>query len=365
MREGDKGVSEEDLIKALTEYLESDRASEKKTAVQRILYRLAGQHDILREKIDRVHGVDYTALLLLEQIFSDKDQLRQMLAQAVTQLPRELLAGKGRKNEIRNAKSIAQGVKNVWATNNSREERIAMLGRMLKFYRAEEIETKLLSRTDLDDDVKGAMRYVSQDAPELQAHTVVTDILSEPADLIRNEKAKYEYRDTGAVSVSLRAVKGPCYGLYGLSAGVCIATDIQLWKKPEFKLLAVIASDPASQGDGNGTEEVVGYVHVFEAVIDGKRYITLPGINPSAEFMGTVDAEKLYRNVVDMVVEFAKVGGYAGVYIPTNPNIHSNRIDIQKEIKRSNYVLKKIPEVKWNTLPSPYIFSEVFVVWER
>ncbi|MBL7685683.1 MAG: hypothetical protein JNK65_06590 [Deltaproteobacteria bacterium] len=166
----------------------------------------------------------------------------------------------------------------------------------------------------------------------------------------------------------VRAVKGPAYVLSGLSSGVCTATDVALWKNPAFRLLAISVSDlllHASPSADASPKQVVGYVHAFETQIDGERYLTLPGINPSAEFLGQVDPEVFYDQVMNRIIALAEVGGYDGVYIPTHPNIHSNRGDIQRAIRRRNYRRIQIPSVQWNTLPDPYPFTEVFVVWER
>src|SRR5690606_17402909 len=99
-----------------------------------------------------------------------------------------------------------------------------------------------------------------------------------------SEKKKYGHRASHEIQVGLRAVKGPTFGIHGLSSGVCTAEDLRLWKNPKFTLLA-ITDEYHSQ--------VVGYLHVVQTTIAGKKYLTLPGINPSAEFIGKVDGEKL------------------------------------------------------------------------
>ena len=108
------------------------------------------------------------------------------------------------------------------------------------------------------------------------------------------------------------------------------------------------------------------YPRPYVRVPSGRASLCERGeINPSAEFLGSVDAKKLYDGVMEKVIAFAKAGGFEGVLIPTSKGIHSNRSDIQKVIEKSSYRIKTIPEVHWNTTPSPYPFTEVFVVWER
>jgi hypothetical protein len=45
--------------------------------------------------------------------------------------------------------------------------------------------------------------------------------------------------------------------------------------------------------------------------------------------------------------------------------IHSNRSYFQESIQNAAYPRKTIPKVHWNHLPSPYPFTEVFVVYEK
>jgi hypothetical protein len=78
--------------------------------------------------------------------------------------------------------------------------------------------------------------------------------------------------------------------------------------------------------------------------------------------------------MIEKVIEFAKAGGFAGVYIPADEVIHSNRSMIQKAIAERGYGAIDIPTVRWdNTLRieqqhlviGAYPFSRVYVVWER
>lgn len=358
--EGAHKVEEEQLISRLKDYLQAetgDQKREAREAVQKLFYALAGQNDALREKIDRIRDLDYSTLLLLEQLYGDKDNLQKMLADALGKVPEELFVGRGEKREIEgDANRLVKSLKSVWKSPEILEERkIEVLGSILKDFKAEDIDSKILARADIEESLKEAIRTVGNEAPALSSKRLIGEILEEPIDLIRHEKGKYVYRDIGSLTVGLRAVKGPAYGLYGLSAGVCTATDIDLWKNPNFKLLAITDED-------NG--QVVGYIHVFETIIDGKKYVTLPGINPSAEFLGTVDAQKLYEGIMEKVISLAQRGGYAGVYIPTNQTIHSNRADIHKAIAKAGYPIKHIPQVSWSTRPS-YPFTEVYGVWEN
>src|SRR4030095_1304792 len=362
IREGTEKIKQSQLVNALAEYLQAGRNSEQRSKVKAALYQLAGQNDALKEKIDRIQDHDYSTLLLLEQLFVDKDNLPKILAVALEQLPQELLAAKAAKRPIQgDAYRLIKSIKKVWGEqigmqDISQEKRIEILGSILKAYETADIETKILSRPDLSEELKAGIRQVMELAPTLSKKQIIVEILAQPIELIKKEKSKFAYQDQGSLQIGLRAVKGPAYGLNGLSSGVCTVEDMDLWKNPNFKLLAITDEIKGQVG---------GYIHVFETEIEDKKYLTLPGINPSAEFMGRVDGKKLYEGLINQVVEFARSGDYASVYIPTSPNIHSNRSDIQRAILKAEYPIKTIPQVYWNIRPSPYPFTEVYVAWER
>jgi len=190
----------------------------------------------------------------------------------------------------------------------------------------------------------------------LSPEKLVEEILHGPLQAIRREKAKYLFIATGdSIKLGLRAVKGMPYGVWGLSAGVCIGTDQELWADPNFKLISMI---------DERTNNVVGFVHVYETTVDGKKAWTLPGIEPTTEFIGTVKASELYDKTIAAVVELAEAAGAQAVYIPTSPTIHSNRSDIGRVIAAKKYPKRTIPEVKWSRSPA-YPFSEVFIVNEK
>ncbi len=280
--DGELPINQDDLIGAIRNYLlVTDKAVKAQAIkeVQRIVYALAGQNESIKQKINSVQEADYPSLLVLHEIFNDKDNLPAILSEALKEL-----------------------------------------------------------------------------VPPREVKQTVDILLAWPRKLIQAERDKYVYTQVEQMKVGLRAVKGAAFGLHGLSSGVCTATDMTMGRNRAFKLFAIT-------DEGTGT--VRGYIHVFETTIGGKKYLTLPGINPSAEFLGTVDAKKMYAGMMEQVIEFAKMGDYAGVYIPTSQTIHSNRSDIHTAIIKSKYPIKRIPQVNWNTRPRPYPFSEVYEVWEE
>jgi hypothetical protein len=65
------------------------------------------------------------------------------------------------------------------------------------------------------------------------------------------------------------------------------------------------------------------------------------------------------------LIEVAKAGGYAGVYVPTESNTLSNRMDIAR-IAAKKYVAnkKEITRVEWDTILGSHPFSEVYEIWK-
>jgi hypothetical protein len=126
---------------------------------------------------------------------------------------------------------------------------------------------------------------------------------------------------------------------------------------PQFKLFAIVNDDLGV---------VVGYVYGYEVLNDGKLCLTLPGINPSDEFLAVVKPNILYQEMIKQMISLAKMANYAALYIPTDPNLSSNHGDIRGTIKKSHRKIEKFRKpVRWNTLPEPYPFNEVYVVWEK
>jgi hypothetical protein len=231
---------------------------------------------------------------------------------------------------------------------------------MIARYREEDIHQKVIASGRLDPEVIEIIEnnIESTNQNKLSRRRLAIDLLQGPLKAIQKEKNKYEQQSTeDSIDLDLRFVKGIPFGLWGLNAGVCIASDISLWKDPNFYLVPMIDKK---------TKAVNGFIHVYETEIKGKKYWTLPGIEPSTEFMGTINPEELYDKLIERTLEFAKEEGVKiqGIYIPTNPNILSNRSDIQKVIKSKNYPTKEIPEVNWSRI-TRYPFSEIFVVWEN
>ena len=288
---------------------------------------------------------------MLEQLFHDKDSLSVLLQEIVEKnIDRELLKTKGtgivtdHNWFLRTVNSILKG--------RYEKKKAEKLYKFLSQY-----DENSLSQIDFPPDIRTQIDNIigNQDiSRQLSTNSIVEDLFSQPVETIANEKNKFEPKATDEpIKLRFRAVKGIPYGLWGLLAGVCIGSDVELWKKKEFYLLAMI--DEQSQ-------QAVGFIHLFEQTIDGKKVLTVPGIEPSVEFLGQVSAKEIYPLIVEALREVAHKAGYTAIYLPTSENILSNRSDITTLVKKNNYQVEDIPTVNWNTVPDPYPFSNVYVL---
>ena len=349
-----KGLPE--LISALEDYLKSGRDEKQKENVRQVLYSYVSRRDILGEKVDRLSDTDYYTLRLLEELFRDKECLASILADVMEKVDQTLFQ-KG-KQTLNDPDSVIKALVNTWKSEMPKDLKLNVLAKMIAKYQPNDVLGKVVPvLRDMDLELAHIVEEISgnDNIAFASRQSIAEDLLKVPLAIIQKEKAKYiSVNSEEGVRLSLQVVKGIPYSLWGLNAGVCIASDIALWKNPDFKLVAMIDS---------GTGTAVGFIHIFEVVIGGKKVWTIPGIEPSTEFIGTVDPKELYDKTMEQLMEFARASGAKAVYIPTNSTIHSNRSDIQKCIASNNYRKKNIPQVQWSNRPA-YPFEEVYVAWE-
>jgi hypothetical protein len=363
LQPGEEEPDHEELVEAMVAYLASGKDVGERQRLSQVLFKRAAASEDLNDKLENITDLNFASLTVLEEIFTDPDNLPKFLTEAFAGVPR----GRGfvtRLGAVRSLVGDADGLINrikklARQANMPVERRREILANLLKAYKPEGIQDRILTRDDLSPEIKQDIEAVMEERPDLTPREIIAEVLQEPRQLLEAEKNKYAFRGLGALKIGLRAVKGPAFGLHGLLSGVCVAYDINLWKDPNFKLFA-----PTDEK----VFQALGYIHVYETTIKGKKYITLPGINPSAEFLGGFsrkEADELFKKLMESVKEFAEAGDYHGVYIPTSSMIHSNRSYFQESIQNAAYPRKTIPKVHWNHLPSPYPFTEVFVVYEK
>ncbi|MFA4842749.1 MAG: hypothetical protein WC658_02835, partial [Candidatus Omnitrophota bacterium] len=354
--EEDKAV----FVVSLKEWFRDFSNPEKEASCFDKFLTWVSHNDALSEKIDAITG-DYNGAVLLEHLFMDKDNLAVILREALKGvLQSELPEGEDTIDKLAmvNPKALLAQVNGIWRagklTDTEKETRLsAILGK----FSFQEINANFLPFIQ-DAKLKAAILSLPRIKSRMSLADIIEEFFKEPLGIIQQEKVKFSPQKQGEVVLEFRVVKGIPYGLWGLNAGVCIATDIELWKNNKFMLLAII--------DKN-THQAVGFVHLFVVEINGKRILTIPGIEPSVEFLSQVKAGQVYPLIEEALKRIAQEGNFTGLYIPTEPNVLSNRSDIA-EIVRKKYASRKktlSKEIKWNSLPQPYPFKEVYIVWER
>jgi len=356
-KEKDTKQDKEAFVTALKLLLADRFSTEKREKARQYFFDYARHNDLLKEKIDRIGGDDYQGLELLEQLLVDKDNLTVILRNIF----KEEILGDG-SEMIRDVNAVINALKAINTIKLDTRQKRKKIQDFLSRYRRLEIESKLMGESSiLDTDIKDMFRGILKERSDLTADEqlqFIEDILKQPIEIVRAEKNRFEQvLSDRVVRLKFQVVKGPAFGLWVLNAGVC-TVDLDLWKKKEFYLLAMIDED---------RNEAVGFVHLFEVRKSGKLNLTVPGIEPSLELLGQVKAEEVFRMAEEALNIVAKRLRRSYYDIPTNPNILSNRTDFQRlvesRVKSGKYQKVELSyKVRWNTLPEPYPFNEVYRV---
>ncbi len=340
------------LSAALTDLLKDFDNDAKRDEALAAFLAHAAHSDALKEKVDRIQTGERAGLRALDELFFDKDNLAILLNEILADFN---LEGEG---AVRDGKRLARSLGSIWALPLGEGARRARLGIALAPVRNDEVRSKILSALP---DVPGLRAEVEKllDSRVKLPGGLIDRLFEKPRAAISLESERYvEIPSDKAVRVRFQVVKGPLYGMWGLNAGVCIAADVALWKRPEFFLLAMIDEETGS---------AVGFTHLFtkDFEVDGKtsRHLTVPGINPSTEILSEVRASELYPMVEGALRTVAAAEGYDQIDLPTDKNVLSNRSDIVDQAVRSGYDKDDLPEeVGWNSVPQPYPFKNVFVI---
>ncbi|MBI2415635.1 MAG: hypothetical protein HYV33_03175 [Candidatus Kerfeldbacteria bacterium] len=179
---------------------------------------------------------------------------------------------------------------------------------------------------------------------------IVQKLLGAEAETMEKELDKWTFVE-GAEGGEQRTIrfeitKRKLHAVAGLNSGVCVAVDDQLWNKPDFANVVMFADDDIAHGG----------MH-FEIVQDGgKKYLSLPGINPSLTLLREVDPQRVIQMMLEYAKACAKAIGAIGVLIPTNTIILSNREELHpivKELKLPTHSLTQPHQFSY----SPFAYS--------
>ncbi len=360
--EKDKRIQrdKEKLMNALKRYFAGE---ERKEAVLGAFYAYASHNDQLGEKVDRIMPDEYAGLNTLEQLFLDKDNLSVLLEKILEEffkthpglIPQTPAVGV---EQVIGPDSFLKKLEGIWRSKVDDQEKQKRLTAMLHAIDPLEIQTKILPKLS-NDALKAMIVKTQQSLRPMKPLEIIEDFFRIPHELIQAEKEKFEeISGVKECVLEFRVVKGMPYGLWGLNAGVCIAPDTELWKDPHFMLLAMI--------DRN-SGKTVGFMHLFETEVNGEKVLTVPGLEPSVEFLSEISAKEVYPLIEKALIKIAEKGAYEALYFPTTEKILSNRPDMVSEVRKRHAGKTVIidPQVQWNHIPQPFPFSEVYEIWRR
>ena len=164
-----------------------------------------------------------------------------------------------------------------------------------------------------------------------------------------------EYRaSSDTLPLEFELTKRKAHAAVGFCEGVCTAVDVVLWNRPEFLQCVFWDEEGIAQGG----------MHLLIVEEEGRRYLTLPGINPSVRLMTRVEAPVLLDAVVDYTWRLARQLKLHGVWVPASPAIHSNRRSILEELARRDWTVRGSQLHTFSTEPYHYTFEHVMDVPE-
>jgi hypothetical protein len=199
--------------------------------------------------------------------------------------------------------------------------------------------------------------------PGKEIHRIHADFVGQLVQAMQRElhgsperPGALEYRaSSDSLVLEFELTKRKAHAAVGYCEGVCTATDLALWNRPEFLQCIFWDEEGIAQGG----------MHLLIVEEDGRRYLTLPGINPSVRLLARVEATVFLDAVVDYSWRLARQLGLQGVWVPASPAIHSNRRAIHEELERRGWALRAGQLHAFSTEPYRYAFDHVLEAPER
>jgi hypothetical protein len=354
------------LEKSIKDWFKDFENDYLKKKVLAALYQYAGNYDVINHILDSFEDTgDYPSILFLEQIFVDKHYLVEVLEDVFKKIPEDAYPQVQRKRvKLHNKDNVIRHLKRRWNMNEiSLEQKRRMVHGLLGNVNIKDLEKDVIPFIEEESLITAIRELAGTDLGRkpVMKSIIFERLLKDPISLIRQERAKFEYIESDrTLTLDFRVVKGMPHGLWGLNCGVCIATDIELWKDKKFSLLQIVDQK---------AEHVVGYVHLFEETIDGEKVLFLPGIEPNTEFLSEVRPQDFYELLQKVMLRIKKEGKYEHIYIPTmtnEGNITSNRpslVSVMTKRHQEAVTLKK--PVFWNRKQSEILNAyPIKEVWE-
>jgi len=197
----------------------------------------------------------------------------------------------------------------------------------------------------------------TQDAssPKIKKVDILKEVWGEVIEQVDQETSDYEKDFSGEGRLNFGIVKGLPYRVWAYNCGVCVGNSDDLWDDPSFMLLAVF----------NENNQAVGFVHLSHKVIDGKKILFVPGINPTSDLLSESDPEDLTKKIMDVVSDIAIQGKYDELHLPTSEMINSNKHAVRKAIKNlfgKNIIKQWTNPVSWIGELPEYAINETYQI---
>ena len=194
-------------------------------------------------------------------------------------------------------------------------------------------------------------RGVARQAGKVSS-VIVSKILGGESGAMKSEMDKWAFVEgaEGGLQRKLQfeITKKRLHAVAGMNMGVCVAVDDRLWNKPEFMNVVLFADDGVARGG----------MHFEIVSSDGKKYLSLPGINPSLAALREVDAKKLTQAMLEYAKDCARAIEADAVLIPTNPGIFSNREELHGIITDMKLPVKSLKQ------PHQFAYAPFYYSWQ-
>lgn len=339
---------------------------EKWELLLQVLLPLAGRDKGIAAAVRMLIGDPRQTVESLREFLAEGGAVSKTLRKLYHSLPPERWILKGRWRDgsepLRNAPRLALKIREVWSSSIPKARKEAALLRMLQRFEKEAIKTALLPEFSEENEIMEVIRKAFAGMWVVSVRALERHLLIPLRRELEMESDKFEFQVTGRMILGVEPAKGLTDILYGDSTGVCTAEDVEAWKQPSFMLFRFTAYPEEKKNE----KKIIGYAQIVLIESEAGQMLTIPGINPSHEFMKRVrDPELFFDKLVGAMAHLGRMAGFKTIGIPEKPSIHSNRPTFQRavanRVKEGSYQVISIPEVTWNFGEDKFPFSSLAV----
>jgi len=329
------------------------------------LWKIMYTHEVLSgRKLSENPGSNPMELMKYKEFIGDRiksDFVHEMLVSYQHDFPKdynEFLGTVGKRIQLRNPQSIA---KKLWSMRAQyiKTKDVAL---QQKFEGSWDTEYSLSAEEVIGTQDEAALTAIliergTKDIEEEAARLVGVSLVKDTNTIMRKELDKFSFHEDAnesTIPIHFTISKRKTHSVAGLNMGVCVANDEMLWETPEF--MNVIAFD-------TNKKVAMGGMHFYFVNYEGKKYLSLPGINPSLELLTHANAREVYEKFLSFAKNVAKELDCHALWIPESEDIHSNRTQINNIVAAKKY--QKIPltqTIPFAYSPKKYDYNSVYEI---